>query len=165
VVLQVRAGDDGTLALWEPDMRQFPVAWVQSVSYTLAHVRRQKDVCESVLTAADLSFPSMRQSAIICTRLGQTERVVMERQAPAGSDSGWFCGCRSKGHDHRSVGELRKVSLYEAAVCYAPQIISYLALPAGVLLEAGEGPHKVFRDGQRLALRPGSYLAVRHQNG
>jgi hypothetical protein len=78
----------------------------------------------------------MLQSAIICTRLEGAKGVVMERSAPSGSDSGWFCGCREEDHDHNSVTELRKVSLYEAAVRHAPQIVPYLALPEGILLEA-----------------------------
>lgn len=162
-VTQVRAGEDGMLSLWEPDMRQMPVAWEESVSYTLAHLRQQKDVCESVLAAGGLAFPSMLQSAIICTRLGQTGGVVMERCAPSGSDSGWFCGCRDEDHDHNNVGELRTVSLYEAAVRYSAQIIPFLALPEGVLLVAGEGAPTIFRNGERLPFKPGTYLAVSHR--
>src|SRR5262245_45433838 len=107
MVTQVRADEAGTLAIWEPDMRQMPVVWVESVSRTLAHLRVQKDVYESVLTAGELSFPSMRQSALICTRLGQTRGVVMERSTPrstpSGTDSGWFCGCSGEDHDHNST--------------------------------------------------------------
>jgi hypothetical protein len=133
VVTEIRATEDGSLALWEPDMSQIPIARVESVSHTLAHLRLQKDVCESVLSPAELSFPSMLQSAIICTRLGQTEVVVMERSAPSGSDAGWFCGCSGEDHDHNSLDELRMVSLYEAAVGYSP------------------------------AFKKGSFLAVRHR--
>jgi hypothetical protein len=165
VVVEVRVGEYGALALWEPDMRQLPLARVESVSYTLAQLRQQKDVCESVLAAEDLSFPSMLHSAIICTRLGQTVGVVMERDTASGADSGWFCGCNAEDHDHNTVGELRKVSLYEAAVGHAPQIVPYLALPAGVLLEAGEGAPTIFRDGQLLAPKPGSYLAAQYPAG
>jgi len=164
IVTEVRAGPDGCLALWEPDMRQMPVARVESVSYTLAHLRRQKDVCESVLAARELSFPSMLQSAIICTRLGKTEGVVMERSEPSGSDSGWFCGCRGDKHDHNSISELRMVSLYEAAVRYAPQIVPYLALPEGVLIGADDAAPTIFRHGQPLAFKPGSYLAMRYRD-
>jgi len=164
IVTEVRAGSDGSLALWEPDMRQMPIAWVESVSYTLAHLRRQKDVCESVLAADELSFPSMLQSAIICTHLGQTEGVVMERSKPSGSDSGWFCGCIGDEHDHNRVGELRQVSLYEAAVRYAPRIVPYLALPEGVLVAVDDRAPTIFRHGQPLALKPGSYLAMRYRD-
>ncbi len=165
VVLEVRAGQDDTLTLWEPDMRQLPLARVESVSHTLAQLRRQKDVCESLLAADDLSFPSMLQSAIVCTRLGRTAGITMARDAPAGADSGWFCGCNDEDHDHNAVAELRKVSLYEAAVGHAPQVIPYLALPAGVMLEAGEGAPTIFRDGQLLAVKPGSYLAAQYPAG
>jgi len=163
VTTQIRAGADGRLVIWEPDMVQVPVAWAESVSSTLAHLRRQKDVCESVLTAGDLSFPTMRQSALVCTRLGQTPGGVMERTLPAGTDSGWFCGCREDGHDHNADGELRRVSLYEAAVRHAPEVVSYLALPEGVLLGIGGGPPVIFRHGRPLAFKTGSYLAVRHR--
>jgi hypothetical protein len=164
IVTQVRAGENGLLTFWEPDMQQVPIAWVESVSRTLAHLRLQKEVCESLLTTGDLSFPSMGQSAIICTRLGQTEGTVIERDAPTETDSGWFCGCDGDDHDHQDVGELRKVSLYEAAVRYAPGIIPYLALPEGILLEAGRGTPTIFLRGQRLAFKQGSYLDVRYRH-
>jgi hypothetical protein len=161
VVTEVREEESGDLCLWEPDMQQFPVTWVGSVSRTLSHLRRQKDVCESVLDTSDMSFPSMLQSALVCTRLGQTSGIVMERQAVSGErDSGWFCGCTGEDHDHNAVGELRTVSLYEAAVRFAQQIVPFLALPEGVLLETNVGEPKIFRDGNPLTFKPGSYLAA-----
>jgi hypothetical protein len=162
-IAQVHAISDGALELQEPDMQQFPIAWAASVSQTLAHLRQQKDVCESVLTGNDLLFPSMLQSAIICTQLGKTREIVMERQVPSGSDSGWFCGCSGKDHDHNAISELRRVSLYEAAVCYALQIVPFLALPESVLLTAGRGAPTIFRHGEPLAFKPGSYLEARHR--
>jgi hypothetical protein len=162
MLTQILQTEDGDLSVWEPDMRHLPVEWSESVSHTLAHLRIQKDVVESVLAAEDVSFPSMRQSAIICTRLRQGEGVVMERAEPSGADSGWFCGCRGGSHDHNDVAELRRVSLYEAAVRHAPQIVPYLALPPGVLVGVGESALVVFRDGEPLEFRPGSYLAARY---
>jgi hypothetical protein len=162
MVTQVRQHESGDFTLWEPDMRSFPIEWVDGVTSTLAHLRVQKDVIESVLGADDLSFPSLLQSAIICTRLGQDGGVVMERADPDGNDSGWFCGCREDGHDHNQIAELRRVSLYEAVVRHAPQIVPYLALPPGVLVGVSEHAPVVFRDGQPLEFRPGSYLAVRY---
>jgi hypothetical protein len=164
MVIQVRANPDGSLSLWEPDMRQVPVVRVESVSRTLAHLRLQKDVCESVVMPEEMSFPSAAQTALVCTRLGRTDGIVMDRREPSGAISGWFCGCDDKGHDHQDAGELRKVSLYEAAVRYEPGIIPYLALPAGILLRAGQGPPTIFRRGELLAFKPGSYLDVRFRN-
>lgn len=162
VVTEVRQHESGDLILWEPDMRSLPVQWSAAVSYTLAHLRVQKDVAESVLGAEDLLFPSMRQSALICTRLAENKDVVMERAESNGADSGWFCGCREKGHDHNDVAELRRVSLYEAAIRHAPQIVPYLGLPPGVLLCIGSGAPKIFFAGEPLPFKPGSYLAARY---
>lgn len=160
-ITQVRAVEDGSLSVWEPDMKAMPIAWVDSVSHTLCQLRAQKDVCESVLGADELCFPSMRQSAVICTRLGQTEVIVMERTAADGADSGWYFGC-GEGHDHNDVSQLRRVSLYEAGVRYAPQIIPFLALPEGVLLECGGNALSIFRQGQLLQFKSRSYLDLRY---
>jgi hypothetical protein len=162
MLTEVRQGNDSLLSLWEPDMRAMPVSWTESVSNTLAHLRLQTDVVESVLSADALSYPSIRQSAIICTRLGQKDGLVMERTEPSGADSGWFFGCREKDHQHNDVAELLRVSLYEAAIRYAPQIVPYLALPKGVLIAVSKGVPAIFQDGELLDLKPGSFLAARH---
>lgn len=162
IVTEVRQGNDGHLSFWEPDMRVVPVAWTESVSNTLAHFRLQKDVVESVLSADALSYPSMCQSAIICSRLGQKDGLVMERSDSSGTDSGWFFGCREDDHEHNEVAELQRVSVYEAAVRHAPQIVPYLALPTGVLLGVNKGVPAIFQGGELLEFKPGSFLAARH---
>lgn len=161
-VTEVRLHESGDLILCEPDMLSLPFQWSPTVSYTLAQLRAQKDVVESVLEAEDVSFPSMLQSALICTRLAKDEDAVMERTEPKGTDSGWFCGCWEDDHDHNDVAELRRVSLYAAAIRHAPQVAPYLALPPGVLVGVGDGPPDVFRNGDSLPFKPGSYLAARY---
>ncbi|WP_439621634.1 immunity protein Imm33 domain-containing protein [Gemmata sp.] len=156
----VRAHESGDLSLWEPDMRSVPFEWVESVSATLAHLRLQKDVAESVLREGDMAFPSMLTSAIVCARLGPNQDIVLERVEPAGADSGWFCGCLQRDHDHNNARELRRVSLYEAAV-RAPQIVPFLALPAGVLVATDHGVPTILHGGKPLAFARGSYLAMR----
>ena len=162
VVTDVRLGEDGVLSLWEPDMRVLPVTWKQSVSTTIARLRLQKDVVESVLPPDDLSFPSMRQSAIICSRFGENNGLVMERRQPSETDSGWFCGCSGGDHDHNSVAELRRVSLYEAVIRCGSQIVPYLALPAGVLVAVSGKAPAIFVDNKPLRFKHGSFLAVHY---
>ena len=163
-VTEVRQRDDGDLTLWEPDMQHMPIVWSESVSRTLSHLGLQKDVVESVLDAEDSSFPSLRESAVICTRIGQSKGVVMERTKPSGAYSGWFCGCLGEDHDHNDVDELRLVSVYEAVVCHAPQILPYLALPPGTLASVGaDDAPVIFRDGEPLEFKAGSYLAARYK--
>jgi hypothetical protein len=109
-----------------------------------------------------LSFPSILQSGIICTRLGKSKGLIMERIQAEGPDSGWFCGCHEEDHDHNSVSELRCVSLYEAAVRYTPQIVSYLALPAGVMISVTDDRPDILQNGKSLPFKRSSYLAARH---
>lgn len=164
LITEVRQREDGDLSLWEPNMRPMPIVWRESISHTMAHLRLQKDIVESVVDSAELSFPSMSQSAIVCTRLENCDRVVMERVEASGRDSGWFFGCREQGHDHNDAAELSCTSLYDAAVRLAPLTIPYLALPAGTLLSIGSGPPAIFRHGEPLDFKPGSFLAMRQPN-
>lgn len=156
----VRQEEEGDLTLWESDMQSMPIQWVAGLSSTLAQLRTQKDVVESVVGANDLSFPSMRQSALICSRFGHGEGLILDRFEPTGAASGWYFGCRDNDHDHNDAAELRCVSLYEAAL-HTPQIISYLALPPGVLVGLrGGGVPSIFLNGEPLVFKPGSYLAA-----
>ena len=160
-ITEVRSAGDDSLSLWEPDMQSMPIVWEQTVSRTLRDLRLQKDVVESVLSPDDLSFPSLLQSGLICTWLGTTTGLIMERVEGSGNDSGWFCGCYDADHDHNDAAELKCVSLYEAAVCYAPQIVPYLALPSGILLSVCDGIPTINLNGEPLEFKPGSLLATR----
>lgn len=157
LVAEVRAGADSALELWEPDLPHMPVQWVEGVSRILVHLRLQKDVAESV-PDTEFEFPSMRQSGIVCTRFSRAETLLLERTEPQGHDSGWFCGCADEDHDHNSINELCRVSLYEAAMMSALRIVPYLALPPGTLLEVGSGVPTIFVNGEPVAFKPGSYL-------
>ena len=162
MITKVHLAEDGSLSLLEPDMQAMPVVWVECVSHTLAQLRLQKDVVESVLSASHLSFPSLRQSALICSRLRENIDLVMERLNSSGNDSGWFFGCRGEDHDHNRVDELKRVSLYEAAVRYLRQIVPYLAMPENVLIGLIDSVPTIFHNGEPLEFKPGSFLAMRY---
>lgn len=153
----IRSNDDGTLSILEPDMIEMPVKWVDSISWTLAILRLQKDVVESVLSSDDMSFPSMLQSCIVCNRLKSDEEFVLDRTEPAGLDSGWFAGCRGD-HDHQDPNQLERTSLFEAVVKRCRGMVSYLALPEGILVGVRKGTLSIFQGENQLEFRPGSYL-------
>lgn len=160
---RIQLVQDGFLTLQEPEMTLMPIEWVTSVTQTLIHLRLQKDFCGSLFTSADLCFPSILQSCVICTNLGQTEDFMMDRSEPEGNHSGWFIGCAADSHDHNDVAELKRVSLYEAAVVYEKRIIPYLALPVGVLLTAGIGRPVVFLGEEQLEFKKGSLLYEKYR--
>jgi hypothetical protein len=157
-ILEIRQRTDGTVGLFEPDFRSMPVRFVDSVSNTLFHLLVQKWVAESLGLERELEIPDLRASAIICTEFGTTEGFVMSRVQPQAADSGWFLGCDRKIHDHQSPNNLRRVSLYEAAIRYEDKIIPFLGLPPEIFVGFG-GAAPYFSRGEReLMIRPGSYL-------
>jgi hypothetical protein len=157
-LLEIRQRTDGTLALFEPDFQSMPVKFVDSVSNTLRHLLLQKCVAESLGLAEEMTFSSLRDSAIVCAEFGSAEGFVMQRLAPKASNSGWFFGCDSQAHDHQSPDALRRISLYEAAALRDDRIIPFLALPPDIFVGFG-GAVPYFSRGEReLVIRPGSYL-------
>lgn len=161
---EIRSHESGDYTLWEPDMQSMPASWVEGVSTTLSQLRFQKDVVESVLDPDELSFPSWRQSAIYCSRLGQAEKINLERFQPEGNASGWYFGCQEADHDHNSVPELKCASLYEIVVRTHSRIALYLALPPGVLVVETERVPEIYRDGRELKFKQGSMLAQQYRS-
>src|SRR5437867_369975 len=119
------------LAVQEPDLRGFPVQFVDSVTATLRHLRWQKDCAVSVGVPEPLSFPTMFQSAAICRRLAPNQPFLMERKPPTDDDSGWFIGCSDVSHEHGRADKLVRASLYEIVLRFHQAVAAFLALPAG----------------------------------
>jgi hypothetical protein len=157
-VLEIRQRTDGTLALFEPDFESMPVRFVDSVSNTLLHLFLQKSVAESLGLGEELTLPSLRDSAIVCSEFGSIEGFLMSRVAPKAGDSGWFFGCDHAAHDHQSLDSLRRVSLYEAAIRREDRIIPFLGLPSDTFVGFGRAIPYFSRGDTELVIRPGSYL-------
>lgn len=155
---QIRANEDSTLSILEPDMRSFPIAWTDSVTATLTHLRLQKDTCASVFSDESLCFPSILESAIICKRFGKSHEFMMDRTETSNRVSGWFFGCLEKDHDHQNTDQLDCVSLYAAATSYHGGIIPFVALPVGTLVTVQNKIPTIWFSGKRMTFRPGSQL-------
>jgi len=158
IVTKIEQSGANLLRLVEPVPGTPPIAFVDSVTRTLADLRQQKDVVESFIPRLEMDFPSMRQSALVCGNLSIPEGAVMVRDAPDGAYSGWFFGCENPHHDHNDPVNLARVSLYHVG-CQNPGVIKYLALPAGTLIQglAGVKP-RVFFDSVERRIAKGSYL-------
>jgi hypothetical protein len=159
VDVTVEEADGGYLTLLEPDWTgAVPIQYVPSVTQALVHLRRQKDVADSLDLVDQLTFPNVLDSGLVCGALGTRPCGVMDRTEPEGRDSGWFFGCDDRGHDHDSPDELKRESLYRIA-CTVPGAIQFCALPPGLSIAFG-GPERVSiaRAGQPARIRHGSYL-------
>jgi hypothetical protein len=143
------------LRLCEPDFRIIPIQFVDSVNLTLFHLRRQRDVCDS-LGVARHEFPSILESALSCSEMLNSNELLLERASPQGRDSGWFVGCTNSSHDHNDTANLRRTSLYEIA-CAKPSVIEFFALPSGSRVITNKHL-RVWLDGHEASIVTGSYL-------
>lgn len=153
----LRERPDGSLGISEPDFQSTPLAWVDCVTLTLRHLWFQREVAASVAQAP--SFPSYRQTAVVCSRLRGASAFVMNRDEPTNLDSGWFIGCYDDDHDHQDVTQLSSASLYEVAVSWDQRFIAYAALPVGCYVVAGDGPPVITMEARLLNVAPGSLLS------
>lgn len=149
MLTMIEANREGSLSIFEPDFQVMPIRWRDSVALTLLHLRLQRDACQSVVSFDEIDFPSIRQSATICTHFCPSEGFAMGRGKPIDpNDTGWFCSCLNKRHNHNSARELHRLSLYELVVRYGSQIVPYAALPEGVAVIVNKGVPTIFRQGQ-----------------
>jgi hypothetical protein len=155
-LLKVRANADNSLQLLEPNYTSMPIEWVDSVTKTIAHLRLQKDVVESYFEPDDAEFPSLRHHSLVCSKLQDAERLLMDRTAATVPDSGWFIGCSVANHNHNDPGELECVSLYEA-VLRNPRALMFLALPAGTVLETEGRTWQLYHGEVELRPKGGSF--------
>ncbi|GHU30649.1 hypothetical protein FACS1894172_04280 [Spirochaetia bacterium] len=151
--------DENTLTLKELDMTGVPQQFSYSIDNTLFHLRLQKDTLESFMDNNNLLFPSLRQSAIICTNFYQTSEFFLNRSNSKINDSGWFFGCTNKNHNHDDPTNLKSESLYTIA-CNKKQIISFLAFPVDYIITFESNKFKNLFDnfGKKLKIKKGSLL-------
>jgi hypothetical protein len=155
----ITALPDGTYGFEEPDMRSAtPLVRQPGLSNALGHLRLQKDSLLSVLPVNALSFPSVQQTCLVCTRLTPSETFFLDRREPKGNDSGWIFGCQGD-HEHNAAESWKKTWLYSAVVEICRRALPYLAFPPGSFLSmVGDSTPEFFLGDKRLTVRKGSYL-------
>jgi hypothetical protein len=57
MLVRIEEGAAGALRLTEPDMKSFPIHFIDFVDRTLVHLRNQNDVVRSLSAAVDLHSP------------------------------------------------------------------------------------------------------------
>jgi hypothetical protein len=161
MILSLEATPQGELLLLEPDMQSFPIKFVPSVDRTLHHIRIQRYTAESVGLEEHVSFPSILQSAIVCSQPGKLG-FFLERDIPEGHGSGWFVGCNEPEHEHNKPETLSFLSLYEIS-CRFPFLIDFFALPpkSAISIDA-EANIALYFDAKPLRASPESYLEAKY---
>jgi hypothetical protein len=121
MVTQFRDGRDGTLELWEPDFRSFPIQWENHLDETLRQLVLQKALCE--LVGSEIEPPTLSQGGIVSRGFSGAVDFTMSRDVPDQAHSGWVF--TEVGYDG-AEGEYQ--SLYQIAL-WQPRVIPFLALP------------------------------------
>jgi hypothetical protein len=152
-------GPAGYLRVLEPDMKDVPVKFVDSVDRTLMHLRNQKDVVQSLSPLVEPDFPSLRQSVVVHVNHKTASRVLLTRNGAAdGADSGWWLSDLDDRAGSQDPTRFFKTSLYQLGVDRS-DLVKFFALPPGL---------QVVVDGVRIGVLgadgevqqiPGSYLS------
>jgi hypothetical protein len=95
--------DDGYLHILEPDMKEIPIQFIDSVTNTLRHFRHQGDIVESCYERSQVNYPSIRAGIIVCNSYPQSQNVYMSKAQPEGNMSGLFF--RDLGNDNQYFGQ------------------------------------------------------------
>lgn len=154
--LRVIERDDGTLGLEE---RVDLETWRESVTLALWHTWTQKEVAASFGLVEGLVFPQQDQDAMVARCALESEALLLTRiDVDDASFSGWGVTC-AQDHEH---SERAFVPLLEVTA-QLPFVAQFVALPPGTsVLVIGPGRIRAhaFRDGEPLAIVPGSYIAA-----
>jgi hypothetical protein len=148
----------GLLLLREPDFQTVPIVWTDGVTQTLRHLRLQKDTAESLGLGGSMQFPTIRDSAILGVDVARNiESLILERTEDKGTDSGWFVGNLASPLDYNDPVNLRRVSLYEAAI-ECPLCLMFMSLPFGTTVRYSRGNTSVSREGATILPTSNSFL-------
>lgn len=153
MMLDVRAEEDGRLALWEPDFSALPIAWMRGVDRTLQQHSVQQAVCDAIGAAP--VFPELRDGSVVSAGFAEDpSRFLMLREAPRENSSGWqFKRLQETAKDGT------RHSLYEVAV-RSQAIVPFLALPPGALVARSPGAIEIELGERRLSSKTHELLAM-----
>ncbi|SIO68117.1 immunity protein Imm33 domain-containing protein [Paraburkholderia phenazinium] len=158
MLVRIEEGRAGALRLTEPDMKSFPVNFVDSVDRTLVHLRNQNDVVRSLSPAIDPHFPSLRQSAVVHVNYKHAASVSLKRKVVEGVSSGWVITDTEDSAGLRDPARLLTTSLYQLGLD-RPELIKFFALPPMVEVSIDNRRTRVCGPNGEISLIPGSYLS------
>ncbi|CAE6837621.1 hypothetical protein [Paraburkholderia nemoris] len=158
MLVRIEQGRAGALRLTEPDMKSFPVNFIDSVDRTLLHLRNQNDVVRSLSPVIDPHFPSLRQSAVVHVNYKHATALSLKRKVAEGASSGWVITDTEDSAGSCDPARFLTTSLYQLGMD-RPELIKFFALPP--MLEVSINNHRTCVCGPNgaLSLIPGSYLS------
>ena len=99
MLAKVKTHQDNFLTLSEPDLKDLPLKYVNSVTNCLIHLRWQKEILTSYGLSGPCVHPSVSQTVLICNHLHDCSEIAMQRLYTDEEDSGWQIVCTDPEHD------------------------------------------------------------------
>lgn len=154
MVNQFKLLDDLHLHVLEPDFKNSPILFVDSMTNTLKHLRQQKDVVESIDDDIEVSYTSIISSIVIGETYKNAKSAFLSREESDNSFSGWFF----RNLEAEDKEKYTLISLYEFA-CHRPELVKFLGLPCqyGVHMRSGDN-FRIISGEREIPLRSGSFL-------
>jgi hypothetical protein len=158
MLVRIEEGRAGTLRLTEPDMKSFPINFIDSIDRTLVHLRNQNDVVRSLSPAIDPHFPWLRQSAVVHVNYKHATSVSLKRKVAEGARSGWVITDTEDSAGLRDPARFLTTSLYQLGLD-RPELIKFFALPPMLEVLTDNRRTRVCGRSGALSVIPGSYLS------
>jgi len=157
MMLKLEKAGPQTLRLLEPDMKSFPIRFVDSVTATLAALRSQKDAIESIAPQPPIAFPQVGHAVFVHPKFKNAKDLLLMRGRPQGNASGWIVTDAQDERPLQAQG-LKLTSLYQLALD-RPDLVKFMAFPEGYQVLAGDGKKiVVLLNGKAQQMRAGSFL-------
>ena len=154
MVNQLKLMDDQYLHVLEPNLKDLPISFIDSVTNTLRHLRQQKDVVESINEDLEVSYTSIRSSIVVCPTYQKATSIYLVREKAENNFSGWFF----RDLDSEDQENYRPISLYEFA-CHRPDLVKFMGIPPeyGMHVRPGDNFRIIFGE-REIFPKPGSFL-------
>ncbi|AUP81101.1 immunity protein Imm33 domain-containing protein [Flavivirga eckloniae] len=152
------------LELIEPDFKSFPIEYVNTLDFTLLNMRLQKDIVESIDPPADLLFPSIMQSIVVCENYKTIPNVLMIRYEPENRSSGWWFFDYDDKASWNDPDNFAPISIYEFAL-HRPDLFKFLAFPEDfqVLYFSGKNI-SILNDEEVVDIKENSFLSALNES-
>ena len=154
MINQFQLMEDGYLHVLEPNFKDLPIVFINSMTNTLRHLRQQKDIVESINHDLEVSYTSIRSSIVVCPTYQKATSIYLVREKPDNNFSGWFF----RDLDSEDEENYSLISLYEFA-CQRPDLVKFIGIPPGYGMHMRPGDKFRIITGEReVVIKPGSFL-------
>ncbi|WP_028301900.1 immunity protein Imm33 domain-containing protein [Oceanospirillum beijerinckii] len=154
MILKIDLIKNNYLKLSEPNMKEIPIKFIDSISNSIKIIRQQQDTINSI-TKINIDFSSIRESIIVSDSFNSANNFYMNKEEKEAHRSGWFFRDINNAEEN-----YREISICEFII-NRPDLAKYLAMPVGIgILSRDNDIIRVIKDEVEQDIIPGSFLDI-----